>query len=88
MLWESIMTSRGEMRNINRLVDIIRKHGPINKIQLVLAARISNSSYEKLKPYIEAMFHDIEYDRPTKIWRVIEIEEIDTDKSPDRKSVV
>ena len=71
------MTSRGEMRNINRLVDIIRKNGSINKIQLVIAAHISNSSYEKLKPYIEAMFHDIEYDRSTKMWRVIESEQID-----------
>ena len=73
------MTSRGEMININRLVSIIRKNGSINKIQLVLAAHISNSSYEKLKPYIEAMFHDIEYDRRTKTWRVIETEEINTD---------
>jgi len=73
------MTSRGEMININRLVSIIRKNGSINKIQLVLAAHISNSSYEKLKPYIEAMFHDIEYDRSTKTWRVIETEEINTD---------
>jgi len=73
------MTSRGEMININRLVSIIRKNGSINKIQLVLAAHISNSSYEKLKPYIEAMFHDIVYDRRTKTWRVIETEEINTD---------
>ena len=80
MLWESVMTSKGEMRKMCRLVDIIRKTGSINKIQLVIASGISNSYYEKLKPYIEARFPDIEYDSLTKIWRVIEIEEIDNEK--------
>jgi len=73
------MTSRGEMKRMNRLVDIIRKNGSINKIQLVIASGISNSYYEKLKPYLLAMFHDIVYDKTTQIWSVIKTEDIDNE---------
>lgn len=74
------MTSRGEMKRMNRLVDIIRKNGSINKIQLVIVSGISNSYYEKLKPYMLEMFHDLSYDRTTQIWSVIKMEDLDIKK--------
>lgn len=71
------MTTRGEMKKMNRLVETIRKNGSINKIQLVIASDISNSYYEKLKPFILALFQDIDYDKTTQTWHAIQIEDVD-----------
>lgn len=70
------MTTRGEMRKMSHMVNIIREEGRIGKIQLVIRSGISNSYYEKLRPYMEAMFTDIEYDRGTKTWRAVKVEDV------------
>jgi len=80
------MTSRGEMKRMNRLVDIIRKNGSINKIQLVIVSGVSNSYYEKLKPFMLAMFQDISYDKTTQIWSVIKTEDLDIKKRDGSKT--
>ena len=71
------MTTRGEMKKMNLLVNIIRRNGHINKIQLVIASDISNSYYEKLKPFILALFHDVDYDKTTQTWHAMQIQDVD-----------
>ena len=76
MLWLSIMTP-SEMSKMNKMVGFIRKNGQIDKYDLVIASGISNSYYEKLKPFMERLYKDIVYDKTTKIWKVIQIEDFD-----------
>lgn len=81
MLWRLEMTTRGEISKMNRMVEIIRKNKSISKIQLVIASGISNSYYEKLKPYMEELFKDIVYDKQTKTWHQIEHEDIQSNET-------
>jgi len=66
-----------EMSKMNKMVGFIRKNGQIDKYDLVIASGISNSYYEKLKPFMERLYKDIVYDKTTKIWKVIQIEDFD-----------
>jgi len=71
------MTTQKEMWRINKLVDIIQREKRISKVRLVMLSGISNSYYEKLKPYVEEIFpHKVRYDRETKTWCVIEQETV------------
>lgn len=72
---ENAMPTPAEMFKMSRLVGIIRNKGSIDRIDLVIESGISNSYYEKLKPYILRLFKDIEYDRATRTWRTIKRDE-------------
>lgn len=72
------MTTQKEMSRINKLVEIIHKHGPISKVQLVIKSGISISYYEKLRPFMEEIYpHKIRYDRDTKYWMPVKEEQLD-----------
>lgn len=76
MLWRIIMTTRKEMSKINKMVEIIQKEGTINKVQLIMKSGISISYYDKLKPFVEELYsHKVRYDKETKIWKAIKIED-------------
>ena len=54
----------------NRIKQIIKEAGTIHKYDLIEQARISLSTYEKLKPWIEYRFSDfVSYDKTTKMWK-------------------
>ncbi len=64
-----IMTTRQMYYHANRIKEIVKQHGKIHKFDLVEQARISLSSYEKLKPWIEYRFGDfVSYNKMTKEW--------------------
>lgn len=73
---------------MNKLFEIIKKHRRINKYDLMDEARISISTYEKIKPWIEHKFPNfVKYDQKTKGWLWI-VEEIKgtEDKSNVKKN--
>jgi len=71
------MTSRKEMEKINHLLRIIQREERISRIRLVMASGISNSYYEKLKPFLEEIHFDkVHYDKETKVWHVLKENEI------------
>ena len=71
------MTTQREMSKINRLKEIILREKRISKVRLVMTSGISNSYYEKLKPYLEELFsHSIRYEKETKTWNAIEQEDV------------
>jgi len=42
-----------------------------------MTSGISNSYYEKLKPYLEELFsHSLRYEKETKTWNAIEQEDV------------
>ena len=62
----------------NKIKEIIKEAGEIHKFDLIEQARISLSTYEKLKPWIEYRFSDfVSYNRETKMWKW-EVEEAPT----------
>lgn len=66
------MTSRSMYIHAERFKQIIKGAGRIHKYDLIEAARISLSLYEKLKPWFEYRFRDfVNYDRSTKEWEWI-----------------
>lgn len=55
--------------NAKRFLETVRKSKEIHKYDLIDALHISESTYEKLKPYMEYKFgNDIFYQKPTKMW--------------------
>ncbi len=73
------MTTRKEMTKINRIVEIIEKHGPISKVQLVIKSRLSISYFEKLKPFVEELYpHKVRWDKEEKLWYAVKSTEVTT----------
>ncbi len=71
------MTTQREMSKINRLKEIILREKRISKVRLVMTSGISNSYYEKLKPYLEELFPlSVRYEKETKTWNAIEQEDV------------
>lgn len=77
MLWRIKMTTKKELQRINLLLEIIEKAGKIGKIQLIMDSGISISYYEKLKPFLEEIYHyRVQYDRNSKMWYSIKSESV------------
>ena len=63
------MTNRFQYQRADLLKRIIRKHKRIHKYDLMEEAKISISTYEKHKPWLEYRFSDfIIYEKSTKEW--------------------
>ena len=59
----------------NRIKEIIKEAGEIYRYDLIEEARISLSTYEKLKPWILYRFYDfVSYDRLIQKWKLEESE--------------
>ena len=72
------MTTSREMSKINKLLEIIKKEGPISKVRLVMMSGISLSYYEKLKPFLEEIYsYAVQYDKSTKTWRFVNSDDLD-----------
>jgi len=70
------LTSQKEMQKINSLRNIILREKVISKVRLVMMAKISISYYDKLKPFLEEIYHyEIQYDKGSKNWLAIESNE-------------
>lgn len=55
--------------NVRKFYYIIRDAKKIHKYDLLDALHVSESTYEKLKPYVEYRFgDDIFYEKTTKCW--------------------
>ena len=64
------MTHKTMHQHGNRIKEIIKEAGEIHKYDLIEEARISLSTYEKLKPWILYRFSDfVSYDRLTQKWK-------------------
>ena len=71
------MTTQKEMNKINRMMELIKKQGRIDKYNLVMQSGLSISYYEKLKPFMERIFaHNVQYDKNTQTWIWIRTEEV------------
>jgi len=63
------MTSRSMYSRANRIKEIIKSEKTIHKYDLMDRARISMSTYEKIKPWLEYRFADFfSYDKEKKTW--------------------
>lgn len=70
------MTTQKEMSKINRMMEIVKKNGRIDKFNLVMQSGLSISYYEKLKPFMERIYsHNVSYDKETQTWIWIRAEE-------------
>ncbi len=55
--------------NAKKFLDLVRERKDIHKYELMRAIDISESTYEKLKPYMEYWYGDkIFYEKSTKMW--------------------
>ena len=69
------MTTRKEMSRLNDLVRIIEEAGKIDKVDLVIRARIGISYFDKLKPFLEKIYvHKVRYDVETRMWYSLKTE--------------
>ena len=72
------MTTQKEMSKINRMMELIKKNGKIDKYNLVMQSGLSISYYEKLKPFMERIFsHNISYDKTSQMWFWIRSEPVE-----------
>lgn len=63
------MTVNKQKYNSRRFLEAVSIGGKIHKYDLIDALHISESTYEKLKPYIEYKFGDeVFYEKATKNW--------------------
>jgi len=68
------MTTRLQFQRANHLMRIIKLHKRIHKYDLMEEAKISISTYEKIKPWLEYKFSDfIKYEKSTKEWVWIDL---------------
>jgi len=64
--------SNGIKYHTKRFLEILSTVGEIHKYDIIEELKISLSTYEKLKPYIEYKFsHTLSYDKPSKVWKWI-----------------
>ena len=64
--------------NVKRFLDAVKIAKEIHKYVLIDALHISESTYEKLKPYMEYTFgNDVFYDKRTKNWIWVKPDESD-----------
>ncbi len=57
------------MSRLNDMVRIIEESGKIDKVDLVIRARIGISYYDKLKPFLEKIYvHKVRYDKESRMW--------------------
>lgn len=72
------MTTQKEMSKINRLVELIKREGVISKVHLIMKSGLSISYYNNLKPFLEEIYpHLVQYDKETKLWKYIKVEDVD-----------
>ena len=63
------MASQFDMSKMTNLVNIIQEHKRIGRVDLVMKASISISSYDKIKPYLQELFkHKVRYEKASKEW--------------------
>jgi len=75
------MTTQREMSKINRMVEMIQKEGVISKVRLIMNSSISISYYEKLKPFMEELYHHkVQYDKSMRVWRAINQEVVNPEQ--------
>ncbi len=56
----------------NRFKELVRKEGKIHKFEIINQLRISISTYEKLKPWLEYTFSKfMKYNKEEKMWEWI-----------------
>ncbi len=55
----------------NKWLNLVKKHGEINKHELIVKLGLTPQQYYLNAPTIQHMYADeIEYDKVTKLWRV------------------
>ena len=70
--------------NAKRFLDTVIKTKRIHKYDLIDTLQISESTYEKLKPYIEYKFaDDVFYEKATKNWIWVREDNESSDKFGD-----
>ena len=69
------MATKNQHKLARRIIDVVKKHGRINKFDLMDEVGISISTYEKIKPWLERRFYEfIKYEKSTKEWVSMENE--------------
>ena len=71
------MTTRKEMTKINRLLEIIKANGKIDRVALVMASGMSISYFNNLKPFLLEIYkHKVEYDPMDKLFKYNDVIEV------------
>jgi len=67
------MVSSNELSQAKRIVHIIKQLGAVTRWELIDKAKMSISTYNKLKPYILYRWEDeIQYDKVNATWSVLD----------------
>lgn len=74
----TLALSTNDMKNANRLLNIIKKAEAINKYNLILQSEMSISVYDKLKPFLLHIWpNSVSYNTKTKIWTWLKVVQAD-----------